>query len=120
MNRVVKLRAPTSAIATFVVAIVVAVAMPVSQLRTFAVTTTCCCPDPTTCHCPHEKPDHSQTPAMRTCHRVQHVSIAPQLPGFTQPESVVALAPPRVAPAPIAIPRAPHAAPASDEPYGPS
>jgi hypothetical protein len=116
----VKLRAATSAIATFVVAIVVALAVPVSQLRTFSTTITCCCPDPTRCHCPHEKPGTSDGPSMKPCHKVQHDSVSPQLPSFAAPDVALASAPPRPVAAPIALPDMPHAPPVPDEPYGPS
>lgn len=119
-NVVVKLRAATSAIATFVVAIVVALTVPISQLRTVSTTITCCCPDPANCHCPHEKPGTSDAPSMRACHKARHDAASPQLPGFAAPAIALAIAPPRALPAPRAIPGVPHAPPVPDEPYGPS
>ena len=115
-----KLRAATSAIATFVVAIVVALAVPISQLRTVSTTVTCCCPDPSHCHCPHEKPGSSQCPSMKTCHQERHDAVSPQLPSFTPPEVAIVLAPPRTAPAPFVAPGVPSEEPVSSEPYGPS
>ncbi len=115
-----KLRAAPAAIATFIVAIVVALAVPVSQLRTVSTTTTCCCPDPTKCHCPDEKPDHSKGPSMRACHKERHDSVGPQLPSFEPPGVAIAIAPPRSTPVVVAVVRTPHAAPVPDEPYGPS
>jgi hypothetical protein len=67
---------------TLIVAIVVALAVPVSQLRTGSTVVTCCCPDPTHCHCPDHKPDHNRTPSIRACHKTQHTSVAPQAPAF--------------------------------------
>ncbi len=119
-NVFVKLRAATSAIATFVVAIVVALTVPISQLRTVSTTITCCCPDPAKCHCPHEKPGSTDGPSMRACHKVRHDAASPQLPGFAAPAITIAIAPPRTLPAPRAIPGVPHASPVPDEPYGPS
>ena len=101
-------------------AICVVLTLPVSQLRTVSITTTCCCPDPANCHCPDHKPDHSGQPAVRACHRTKHEVVAPEAPSFTSPEVAIAIAPPRVAhAAPIAL-SSPHETPATDEPYGPS
>jgi len=116
----VKLRAATSAIATFIVAIVVSLTVPISQLRTFSTKVTCCCPDPSHCHCPHEKPGSSQCPSMKACHRERHDAVSPQLPSFTPPEVAIAFASPRIAPAPFVAPGVPHAEPDLSEPYGPS
>ncbi len=115
-----RLRRAATACATFFVAIVVALAVPVSQLRTISIVTTCCCPDPAKCHCPDHKGDPSQVPSIRACHKSRHEVVAPQLPSFAPPEVALALAPPRVAPAVIAAPAFPHPAPPDDEPYGPS
>ena len=115
-----KIRAAASAIATCVVAIVVALTVPISQLRTVSTTITCCCPDQSNCHCPHTKPDSRDCPAMAPCHKERHDTVAPQLPSFTAPRTVIAIAPPRVIAEPIAAPLVPHAAPVHDEPYGPS
>lgn len=116
----VKLRAAPSAIATFVVAIVVALAVPVSQLRTVATTISCCCPDQTRCHCPHDKPAQSGIPSMQPCHKVRHDVVGPQLPSFAAPQLALAIAAPRAVVAPVAVPDMPHAPPVPDEPYGPS
>ena len=106
--------------ATYVAAIVVALAVPISQLRTISIVTTCCCPDPAKCHCPDHKADHSKVPSIRACHKSSHETVAPQLPSFSPPEVAIAIAPPAAAPAPIAAPRVPHETPVPDEPYGPS
>jgi len=119
-NVFVKIRAAASAIATFVVAVVVALTLPVSQLQTSSVTITCCCPDPTNCHCPHTKPGTPDSPAMQPCHKERHDGVSPQLPSFTAPDTVIAIAPPRAVMNPITAPLVPHAAPVPDEPYGPS
>lgn len=119
-TRLVKIRAAASAIATFVVAIVVAVSVPVSQLRTVSSNVTCCCPDQSHCHCPHGKPGPSKCPSMKTCHQQGQLTVGPQLPSFSSPEVAIAIAPPRTAPAPFVAPGVPHAEPISDEPYGPS
>ena len=71
------------------VAVVVALAVPISQLRTVAVIKSCCCPDPTNCHCPDHKTDPSQHPEMRACHNTQHTVVAPQAPAFAAPDLAV-------------------------------
>jgi hypothetical protein len=114
------IRRAAIAVATYVAAIVVALAVPVSELRTISITTTCCCPDPTKCHCPDHKPDHDKQSSIRACHRTQHESVAPQLPSFSPPEVALAIAPPRVAYVVTGAPPAPRVAPELDEPYGPS
>jgi hypothetical protein len=78
----VSTRGALAAVATFVVAVVVALAVPVSQLRTVSTVVSCCCPDPTHCHCPDHKADHSKDPSMRACHKTQHVTVAPLAPEF--------------------------------------
>ena len=116
----VSLRRIASAAFTIVVAIVVALAVPVSQLRTISVVTTCCCPDPAKCHCPDHKPDHSNGPSIRACHKDSHESIAPQLPSFTAPQLAVAAAPARIISATFAMPLSPHAPPPPARPDAPS
>ncbi len=103
------------------VAIVVALAMPISQLRTVAtVSDKCCCPDPAHCHCPPQSADPTGAPQLENCHRVSHEVVAPQLSAFAQPE--VALVQPelRLTAVPVIVPAAPHPAPASRRPAAPS
>jgi hypothetical protein len=108
------------AVATFVAAIVCALAVPISQLRTISIIVTCCCPDPAKCHCPDHRGDASAKPTMRACHKQRHESVAPQAPSFAAPELALAVAPPRAAVAVLAAPDEPHAPPILDELYGPS
>ncbi len=115
-----RIRRVAVAVAAYVAAIVVALAVPVSELRTISITATCCCPDSTKCHCPDHKADPGGQSSMRACHRTRHEAVAPQLPSFSPPEVALAIAPPRVAYVAIAAPPAPRAAPELDEPYGPS
>jgi hypothetical protein len=117
----VSIRRLAAAAATLVVAIVVALAVPVAQLRTFSVETSCCCPDPSHCHCPDHQPDHGGTcPSMRACHKTQHEIVSPDAPAFAPPtvatDVIAARAETRVAWT-IA---APHAAPAPARPDAPS
>ena len=102
------------------VAAVVALAVPFSQLRTYAVVSTCCCPDPSHCHCPDHKPDHSGHSGMRACHRESHELVSPQPSSFAAPEVELVLASPRVVPASIVMLGAPHAPPPPMDPDGPS
>jgi len=104
---------------TTLVALVVAFAVPVSQLRTVLVTHECCCPDPEDCHCPKEKPDAPAQPTMKACHSTTQVVVSPEAPSIETPEVVVP------APAVIATTTsfslpAPHESPAPARPAAPS
>jgi hypothetical protein len=115
----VRIRRIASAASTIVVAIVVALAVPTSQLRTFTVVEQCCCPDPSNCHCPHDA-DRSTQPSMRVCHKTQHEIVSPEAPAFAAPQVALVTSPARVialAPAPIP---APHVAPVLARPDAPS
>lgn len=114
------LRRVATAASTAVVALVVALAVPVSQLRTISVVITCCCPDPATCHCPDHKPDRGHQPSIRACHRTSHEAVAPEAPAFTAPQLALVAAPVRIAPAVFAMPSTPHAAPSPARPDAPS
>jgi hypothetical protein len=116
----VSIRGALSAAATCIVAIVVALAVPVSQLRTVSTVVTCCCPDPTHCHCPDHKPDHNKKPSMSACHKTQHVTAAAQAPAFvTEMIEIASNARPVVR---TTFPEPPMPRPDTwaDEVYGPS
>jgi hypothetical protein len=102
------------------VALVVALSVPISQLRTISIVTECCCPDPTFCHCPDHEPSHGPQPSMRACHRTQHETVAPTLPAFTAPALTALAAPQRALPAPQLALAAPHAPPSPARPDAPS
>ena len=89
-NDRVKIRRAATAVTTLIVAFVVALAVPVSQLRLVTTIAECCCPDPSNCHCPHQQADHSTRPSVRPCHRTSHDVVSPQAPAFTAPAVVVA------------------------------
>lgn len=114
------LRRAAAWISTVVVAVIVALAVPVSQLRTISIIKTCCCPDPAHCHCPDHKADPSSLPSMRACHSSERAIIAPQLPVFSAP-AIASAVTPAVALVAIdhAIP-APHPAPPPIRPDAPS
>ncbi|HSN26420.1 MAG TPA: hypothetical protein VLT45_09045 [Kofleriaceae bacterium] len=109
-----------SAAATIVVAIVCALTVPATQLRTFSRVTTCCCPDPSHCHCPDHKLGPDGGPAMRACHRQATDFVAPVLPAFTPPEEVVLARAERAIPLAMVPLRTPHPAPALRRPDAPS
>lgn len=106
--------------ATIMVAIAVAFAVPVSQLRTVQIVKSCCCPDPTNCHCPDHKTDPTPHPSMRACHNSQQVIVSPQLPAFAAPALAIADVPATAAPAPAPAIPAPHPAPPPIRPDAPS
>jgi hypothetical protein len=120
LDDLVTARRYASPIATLLVAICVALAVPVSQLRMSYVTVECCCPDAARCHCPDQKPDPSKCPAMRTCHKWEHVTTIPSPPAFARSEAVVAIVQPRVIRVERSVPSVPSPSPRFEEPYGPS
>lgn len=113
------LRRAITWISTAMVAIAVALAVPVSQLRTITVIKSCCCPDPARCHCPDHKPDSDQ-PSMRACHSTEREIVAPQLPAFTPPALAIVAVPARAVVAIDHAVPAPHPAPAPTRPDAPS
>ncbi len=115
-----QIRRAATWISTVVVAIVVALAMPVSQLRTIAIIKSCCCPDPSHCHCPDHKADSSPQPSMRACHNTERTIVAPQLPACAEPVVTVAMAPAVVIIAHDRPVPAPHQAPPPICPAAPS
>jgi hypothetical protein len=113
-------RRAAARISTVVVAILVGLAVPVSQLRTIAFVKSCCCPDPSNCRCPDHKADPTPQPSMRACHSTERAIVAPQLPAFRAPSIAIAPAPsPVIALVDAAIP-APHPAPPPPRPAAPS
>ena len=119
-DALVKARLLIRAATTMVVAMLVGLAVPISQLRMVDVVKECCCPDPDNCHCPKQKSDPAEQPSMKACHTTQHAVLSPEAPGFVAPQ-LAAASPARVAAAPLALPlAAPHAAPAPRRPDAPS
>lgn len=109
-----------TALSTAMVALVLALAVPASQLRTISVTHSCCCPDPAKCHCPDHDGRGPGQPVMRACHQTTHVSIAPVLPAFTAPAMVILSAPVTETVAAFRPLLAPPAAPTPNRPDAPS
>lgn len=103
-----------------ILALLCVLAVPTAQLRTFARVTTCCCPDPSHCHCPDHKAAPTDQPSMGACHRQAHDFVAPVLATFVAPDVVAIAAPERAMPLVSAPLRTPHAAPAPRRPDAPS
>jgi hypothetical protein len=116
----VTVRRAAARISTVVVAILVGLAVPVSQLRTITVIKSCCCPDPSNCHCPDHKADSTPQSSMRACHSTERAIVAPQLPAFRAPGVAITPAPAPVAIAVAAPIPAPHPAPPPPRPDAPS
>jgi hypothetical protein len=115
-----RFRARSTAIVTWIVTCVIALAVPTTQLTTFSTKTTCCCPNPANCHCPDHKADHSDKSTIRACHRTSHDSIAPTLPSFVSPAEVAVDMPVAETPVALVALPAPHDEPEPLEPTGPS
>jgi len=108
-------------IATCWVALVVAIAVPVSQLRMISFESSCCCPDPDRCRCPdHDPTDDPAAPAIRACHNTQQAITTSPLPAFEPPVvAVVAIDERTIEPASFPS-SAPHAPPTPQRPDAPS
>jgi hypothetical protein len=116
----VVIRRATRWLATVVVAIVVAVALPVGQLRLISIVKECCCPDPAHCHCPDHQPDAPGQPSFRPCHSSAHVVVSPEAPALAAPAVMTAAIPAiAVVAAHHRLP-SPHAPPAPSRPDAPS
>lgn len=102
------------------IAMAVALAMPVSQLRTVVVKLACCCPDPSQCHCPDHGAPSPPQPSMRACHRTSTTFVAPVLPAFVPAAEVAIVLPARVTLASSFEMTSPHEAPAAARPAAPS
>lgn len=103
------------------VALLLAIALPVSQLRNVVISKSCCCPDPTKCHCPdHEPGGAGDQASIKACHRSEQALVAPTLKAFVVPE--LALPSPALVVQRAVLPSlpSPHAAPAPRRPASPS
>lgn len=105
-------------ISTAVVAIVVALALPVSQLRLVTVIASCCCPDPDRCHCPDHGPDGEDT-SIQQCHRSADTLESAAAPAVALAPRVE-LVPVRAATVVHHVVPQPHASPVGERPRGPS
>lgn len=116
----VSLAKVVSAASTLVVAIVLAISVPVSQLRTIAHETECCCPDPDQCKCPDHNPDKGFQSKMRACHKTTQSFVAPVLPAFVPPQIALVVRPEPVAITPVFSLPVPHPSPPPRRPDAPS
>jgi hypothetical protein len=107
-------------ISTAAVAIVVALSVPISQLRTVSIAKACCCPDPGYCHCPDHEADSSSQPSIRACHNTERAIAAPELPAFAAPAVARAVVPVVAIIAIDHVLPAPHPAPPPARPDAPS
>jgi hypothetical protein len=109
----------TRALYSIMVAVIVILAVPVTQLRLVTVTHQCCCPDPDNCHCPEDKVAPRDT-SMKACHESNEIIASASAPVFVAQPGVDVEGPVTpTAHAEIVLP-APHATPTLDRPRGPS
>jgi hypothetical protein len=109
------------AVPTLAVALVLAVLLPVAQLRTYSSQRTCCCPDPTTCHCFDHKIQHPGPPALRPCHTTSRDTVTPEAPALVLADATLPV--PVAGAADVAAPAwrsDPHTAPDPRRPAAPS
>ena len=104
----------------FIVALLLALTVPVSQLRTVMIEKTCCCPDPASCHCPDGGDGKSDQPQLEACHQDVQAHVAPVLPAFTAPITAATPVAPVGAAAFVHVLPTPHAPPPPPRPAGPS
>jgi hypothetical protein len=116
----VSLRQLVATASTIAVAIVLALGVPVAQLRTAATRSECCCPDPAHCKCPDHQGDESPQPTMRACHRAEQQFVSPVLPAFLAPAPELAFIARPAAVSSVFVLPAPHPAPAPRRPDAPS
>lgn len=101
--------------------LVVALAIPVAQLRLIATDVACCCPDPARCKCPsHDDPAAGDHAALRACQQTQTTLAAPAAPVFVAPPEVALVAVRTATELAIAPLPAPHAPPLPPRPAAPS
>jgi hypothetical protein len=115
----VNLRRALTAASTILVAVVLALCVPLAQLRVADVGPDCCCPDPAKCKCPDHQPA-PDVPSMRACHKNLPDAVAPSLAAFVPPMIPSTIEPARVAVLVIPPLDQPHPPPAPRRPDAPS
>ena len=108
------------AASTFIVAVVLALCVPISQLTTVSDRTECCCPDPSKCQCPDHDEDRPLQTSMQACHKQGPKAIASQATAFLPPVLPTVDAPSVLAPAVAHVIHAPQVAPPPRRPDAPS
>jgi hypothetical protein len=109
-----------TALAALIVAALVALAVPVAQLRTNPLLATCCCPVPTDCHCPKEEAGGTPQSTLGPCHHWALELHAAAAPVVELAASSIAVPVGRTVIAPVWSPSAPHASPDPAPPSAPS
>ena len=104
----------------FVVALLLALTMPVSQLRTVMIEQSCCCPDPADCHCPDGGDGAGDQAHLEACHQDTQAHVAPVLPTFAPPALSSLPTPSLVIVSTVHVLGAPHAPPPPPRPAAPS
>jgi hypothetical protein len=115
----VSIRRAVTAASTIVVAVVLALCVPLSQLQTARVVPDCCCPDPDKCKCPDHDP-MPDVPSMRACHKNLPDVVTTSLAAFIAPILPSTIEPARVALLVLHGLDSPHRPPAPRRPDAPS
>lgn len=108
------------ALYSIMVAVIVLIALPVSQLRTVSVFVECCCPDPTRCHCPEPGKPVPGQPTMSDCHKSGQIIAISAAAELQAPPLQVVPSPPRRALTVVFPVRLPHEPPSPARPPAPS
>jgi hypothetical protein len=124
MPRSARHRARIAAVAgvwALLVTLIVSVASPIVRLVHASTRVTCCCPDPTTCHCPdHEEGEGDGQDRIKACHGTSDPLTSSVFPDVVTPSRLALTieAPPARA---IRFSHAsPHAPPELERPRGPT
>jgi hypothetical protein len=78
------------ALYSMIVAVIVMIAVPVSQLRTISVQTECCCPDGVKCHCSDHKDVPTGQASIKECHKKTNILASPSSPDIAKPVAIAA------------------------------
>lgn len=111
--------ASVARLASIALAVVVAIALPLGNLRTQRVELHCCCPSVEQCKCP----DHDTPPAAPTlgaCHRTLDTFATPAIAAFVPPVRAMTTVVQRMTVVAHAALPLPHAPPPPRRPDAPS
>lgn len=103
------------------VALLVTAASPIVRLVQASARVTCCCPDPTTCHCPdHQKSERDGQDRMKACRGTTDPLTGSVFVDVVAPGRLaLVVEPPPVVPVRVPL-TSPHAPPDRERPRGPS
>ena len=113
------MRRIVTAATTIAIAILLALTVPVTQLRLASDQPTCCCPDPDLCKCADHQPEPG-TPTLRACHGDGADVVRTQLPQLAAPLVSAIVRPETPTVSTALAPSLPHPAPAPRRPDAPS